>query len=104
MPASIVSSIAKLNRALRFSATTLIGRSFFSATLALLEEITNLGQQFFLPGQLRRWRGFVLALQLVHGANDYEQHERNDEEVQRQRQEIAPSQYGALLFGVGQIG
>src|ERR1700680_2376112 len=98
MPASTVSSIAKLNRALRFSATILIGRSFFSATSSLLEEIADLGQQFFLARRLRRRGGcsLVLALQRIHETDDDEQHKGDDHEIDRQRQEIAPRQHRAL--------
>src|ERR1700682_282528 len=73
-------------------------------TSRLFEQITDLGQQLFLPGRFRRCRcGFVLALQLVQEANDQKQHEGDDDEVQRQREEIAPGQHRALLLGVGPI-
>src|SRR5208337_2634039 len=63
-------------------------RDLKSAVLALLQEIANLGEQFFLAAWLRRRRGsFLLVLQLVHETNDNEQHEGDDDEVQRQRQE-----------------
>ena len=71
----------------------------------LLEEIADLGQQLDLGRRLRRRGGLrlVLALQLVHGTDHQEQHEGNDDEVDRQREEVAPSQDGALLFRVREI-
>src|SRR5207245_9390344 len=74
-----------------------------SAALALLEEIADLRQQFFLPGELGRGRRLFLALELVHEADHDEQHEGDDDEVQRQGEETAPSQHGALLFGVREV-
>src|SRR5690349_2082588 len=104
---------------------TLIGRSFLSAMTyktwttnligmrskanssdeacaSLLEEIADLGQQHDLRRRLRRFRGLglFLALQCVHGTDHQEQHEGDDDEVDRQRQEAAVSKHGALLFRI----
>src|SRR4051812_5401875 len=126
MPASTVSSTAKLKRALRFSAMTLIGRSFFSAIFTCsrrwsanigtpdarpksgsrpLQQVADLGEQDGLFARFDRLGGLrgLLVLDPVHDANDEEQNEGDDDEVQRQGQKIAPGQYGALLLGVGQI-
>src|SRR5689334_2535620 len=104
MPASNVSLLAQLKRSLLLSATILMGGSFLSATLALLEEIADLGQQLFLPGQFRRRRrSLFLALELVHGADHDEQHEGDNQEVNGQGEETAPGQHGALLFGIREV-
>src|SRR3954463_11107938 len=80
-------------------------RDLKSAALTLLQEVADLGQQLFLLGQLwrRGRRRLVPALQLVHETDHDEQDEGDDEEIQRQREKIAPRQHRALLLGVRKV-
>src|SRR5271157_3941035 len=88
------------------------GRGFFSAIgdcpgalaprekLRLFQEVAYLGKQFSLPrglGRLGRLGG-LLALQGGNALDHREQYEGNDEEIDHDRDETSPSQYGTLFF------
>src|ERR1041385_2558411 len=78
-----------------------MGRSSLPATSRLLQEIADLGEQFFLTARLRR--RLMLALQRVDGPDGQKQHESDDEEVERYGEEIAPRQHRALLLRIGKV-
>ena len=69
--------------------------------LLLLQQVTDLSQQFFLRGTLRclwLWSGlFLLAVQLVDALQHEEDTEGDDDEVHRVLDEVTVVQHGSFL-------
>src|SRR5258707_4348477 len=70
------------------------------------QKIADLGKQFHLARRLRRlgWLGGFGLLQPGQSANREEQHKRDDQEIDDDREEVAPGQHGPLLLCIRQCG
>src|SRR5215510_5523308 len=67
---------------------------------ALREQVADLGQELDVGRRFRLWLCLLLLLQLDHRPDNEEEHERDDDEVERDGQELPIAQDGALLLGL----
>jgi len=107
LPALIVTHIA-LGRRARTPARHVPAPLMFRprSTLSLFQKVADLGKQLRLARRLRRLGGLggFRLLQLRQPPDRQEQHEGDDQEIEDDREKIAPSQHGALFLCISQRG